>query len=219
VLLGAVTAAGACGHGHLVPAPKANLVAEAAAVDTEGGVRFVATFDDWRGLADRLPDDVTPIKIRIVNRSSEPISILYERFALRGHRGRLYRAVPAIPLAHAPLVAAMGAIKPMFAVSSFEVAARYHDAYPELPAWPHRLGRDDSYYERAYKRWNGHPPGRELCRLAMPEGVLDPGGEITGYVYFENPTSSESSLALTARLTSGRDGRPVASLEIPLRVD
>jgi hypothetical protein len=218
-ILAVAASAISCGHGRLVPAPTAQLAAEAAPVGTDAGVRLVANLDDWRGLADRLPDELTPIKIRIVNRGDEPVSILYQALTLRGHKGRVYHAVPAIPLDHARLLERTGPIRPVFAASSFDVAARYRDAYPDLRVWPRHLKRDDSYYERAYERWSGHPPGRELCRMALPEGVLEPGGEITGYVYFENPTSSESALALTAHLASGRDDRPVASIKIPLRVE
>jgi hypothetical protein len=211
----------ACSHGHLVPAKNARLVegAHGAAVDVEGGVRVVASLDDWRGVGDELPDELTPIKIRVVNHSARPITILNERFSLRGRKGHVYRAVPAIPLEHETQLAGLGPLRPFFAASNFSVAPRYHDVYPQLEAWPTPLARDESRNTRTSKRWKGHPPGRELCRMALPEGVLGPEGEITGYLYFEDPTASESTLTLDAELVSAQGPDAVASVEIPLRVD
>jgi hypothetical protein len=211
----------ACGHGRLVPAPNARSAAgmRETAVAVNGGVRMVATLDDWRGVANRMPEELTPIKVRIVNHSPHPVSIQHDRFWLKGKRGRRYRAVPAIPLDHATVLAKMGPLKPMFATSSFAVAPRYHDIYPDLEPWSAPLERNERSYAKAYARWNDSPPGRELCRMALPEGVLGPNGELTGYLYFEDPTSSENEVTLSADLVSGRDGRSVAAIRIPLRVD
>jgi hypothetical protein len=216
-----VAACFSCGHGRLIPAENARLVdgAPDVAVDVKDGVRVVASLDDWRGVAGALPDELTPIKVRVVNHSQRPITILGERFSLTGRKGHRYRAVPAIPLEHAALVAGMGPLRPFFATSNFSIAARYRDVYPQLEAWPTPLPRSDPRAERADGRWNGHPPNRELCRMALPEGVLGPEGEITGYLYFENPTGSERTLTLDADLPSAQDAGPGTSIAIPLRVD
>jgi hypothetical protein len=217
----AAAAVASCGHGRLVPAADARLMADTkdVAVAGDGGVRVVASLDDWRGLAGELPAGFTPIKLRVVNHAPRPVAVLYEHLALEGRKGRRYLAVPAIPLDHAQLLARNGPITPIFAAWKFEVAARYHDIYPALDAWPVPLTRDDQTYERAYREWNGSPPGPALRRLALPEGVLAPDGEVTGYVFFESPIGSESTLTLDADLVSDGTGDRVASIRIPLRVD
>jgi hypothetical protein len=221
-IIACVMTGASCGHGRLVPASDAQIIpdAVAAAVAIDAGVRVVASLDDWRGTTKKLPEEVTPIKIRVVNHGARPVSILYERFALEGRRGRRYRVVPAIPLTHATLLAGMGPIRPLFAASNFEVAPRYHDIYPSLDVSPAPLPRarpgddaDDG------GRWAGRAPDRELCRMELPEGVLAPEGEITGYLYFEDPTRSETALTLAADLVSDRGGDTVASIKIPLRVE
>jgi hypothetical protein len=211
----------ACGHGRLVPAKNAHLVegAQAAVVGVEGGVRVVASLDDWRGVGNGLPDELTPIKIRVVNHSGRPITILNEHFSLRGRKGHVYHAVPAIPLEHDTQLAGLGPLRPFFATTNFSVAPRYHDVYPQLEAWPSPLARSQSRRKKAARPWKEHPPGRELCRMALPEGVLGPDGEITGYLYFEDPTDSENALTLDAELVSAKGPDAVASIEIPLRVD
>jgi hypothetical protein len=217
--VGFVASAG-CGHERLEPASGARLASDTsdAVVAVDAGVRVVASLNDWRGAPTALPDEVTPIKIRVVNRGNRPVSILYENFALEGRGGRRYRVIPAIPLAHATLLAGMGPIEPLYATSNFEVAARYHDIYPSLDPWPAPLSREDRTSKETDVRWKGQAPGREVCRMELPEGVLAPEGEITGYLYFEDPTRRESLLTLDADLVSANGRDTVASIKIPLLV-
>jgi hypothetical protein len=221
LLLASTLALASCGHGRLAPGGNAELVpgAVASAVALDEGVRVVASLDDWRGTANALPDQVTPIKIRLVNHGKQPISILYEHFTLEGRGGRRYHVIPAIPLTHATLLAGMGPIRPIFAASNFEVAPRYHDIYPSFEAWPTPLPRARSGEDGVAVRWAGRAPDREICRMELPEGVLAPDGEITGYLFFEDPTRYEKALTLDADLVSERSGQTVASVKIPLQVE
>jgi hypothetical protein len=220
VFVAAALASAACAHGRLVPAPSAQVIPDApgAAVAVVGGVRVVANLGDARGLGSKLPSGITPIEIRVVNHSDRPVTILYERFTLEGPKGHRYRVVPAIPLDHASLLAGMGPIRPVFARSGFQVAPRYHDIYPQLDAWPTPLPRDPARSAEAGEHWTDHAPTREVCRMELPEGVLGPDGEITGYLYFEDPTGSERALTLDAELRADK-GDAVASLKIPLQVE
>ncbi len=217
----AASALASCAHSRLVPAEGAKLVrdGEGATLQVDDGVRFVATLDDWRGLGDKLPDDVTPIKVRIVNHSGQSIAILYERIALIGRKGKAYRALPVVPLVDDGAKGGRQEIRPIFATAKFQVAPRYSDVYPSLAPGPNRLPRDEDYYRKAYSAWHGALPSREIRRMALPEGVLAPGGELTGYLYFENPIDTESKVTLSAELPSGRTDTVVGRIDIPLRVD
>jgi hypothetical protein len=221
VLLAFMVAGTSCAHGRLVPADDADRLPDApgAAVAVAGGVRIVANLSDARGLGRELPAGLTPIEIRVVNHSDRPVTILYERFTLEAPKGRRYRVVPAIPLDHASLLAGMGPVRPVFATSRFQVAPRYHDIYPQLEAWPTPLSRDASFSRDAGERWTGQAPAREVCRMELPEGVLGPEGEITGYLYFEDPTRSEKALVLDAELLADQGGAAPTSLKIPLKVE
>jgi hypothetical protein len=222
MIVASALAGASCAHGgHLVPAAEAHRIpdAPAAAVAVAGGVRVVANLSDARGLGAELPAGITPIEIRVVNHGDRPVTILYERFTLEGPEGRRYRVVPAIPLDHASLLAGMGPIRPIFSASGFQVAPRYHDIYPQLDAWPKPLLRDARLSEDAGERWTGHAPARNVCRMELPEGVLAPDGEITGYLYFEDPTRSEQALTLDAELLADEGDAPVASVKIPLKVE
>ena len=208
----------ACGHGHLGPAKSAQIVRDMpnAAVTNSDGVRLVATFDDLRGLQRDLPDNIAAVKIRIVNHSDHDIRLLYEDFKLVGKRGRVFHALPVIPLDHGELVARVAPVRPIYATENFQVAALYHDVYPSLPPSAVPMTRDKALYDTAYRKWGGSPPG-ELLRMAMPEGSLEPAGEITGYLYFESPIGSESRLTLRATF-DGPVSQPT-TLTIPLQVD
>jgi hypothetical protein len=216
-----VVAAASCGHGRLAPGANAQLVPEVAtaAVAVDSGVRVVASLGDAGGVAKELPDQVAPIKIRVVNHGTRPVSILYDRFSLEGTRGHRYHVVPAVPLTHATLLAGLGPLQPIFSSSNFEVAARYHDIYPSLDVSPSPLPREQAGDDARASLWTGAAPNREICRMELPEGVLGPGGEITGYLYFEDPTRSETALTLVANLVSQQNGDTVASIKIPLQVE
>ncbi|HVU52208.1 MAG TPA: hypothetical protein VHL80_16030 [Polyangia bacterium] len=204
-----------------MPAAGARLVPDTTdvAYEVSDGVRVFASLDDPRGFARELPADVTPIKIRVVNHGARPVSILYDHFYLRGRRGHHYRAIPVVPLEHAKLAGTVAPLRPYFASSKFQVAARYHDVYSQLDPWPAPLLRDEGVYEQAYLSWSDHPPSREVMRMALPEGVLGPEGEITGYVYFERPARSDADLSLDAALVSARNVSEVSSVQIPLRME
>jgi hypothetical protein len=155
-VVGGLLAGGlACGHGRLLPASTARVVpgAPESAVAEQDGVRVAADADDWRGKPADLTERLTPVKVRIVNHSGKPIRILYERFALAGAHGRVYRPLPPTMLAASPGVRHGEAVQPIFASESFFVGPRLQDVYPSLTAWPRPLPRTESFYERQWRRW------------------------------------------------------------------
>ena len=172
--------------------------------------------DDWRGDPKDLADHLTPVKVRVVNRSGHPVQILYERFSLVGAGGHTYRPLPVVPLEHDGSGARL---LPFFASANFFVGPRYRDVYPSLDAWPEPLPRDDAFYQRQYRRWGQMHPTPQMMRSALPEGVLGDGGEMSGYLYFENATRHEDRVKFKVELDEGHGGEVVASVDVPLRVD
>jgi hypothetical protein len=214
--VGAVAAAG-CGHGQMVPAEAANVVpgAPTYAASEVQGVRIAAGGAAWEGRPKDLGEHLTPVKVRIVNHSGKPLRVLYEDFVLAGRRGHTYRALPVVPIDHD----ARDQLRPTFSSVNFFVGPRYHDVYPSLPAWERQLPRDETFYQRQFGRWSEDLPTSEMKRMALPEGVLADGGQITGFVYFEDATARESRLTFRAELAGDDDGETVASIEIPFEVD
>jgi hypothetical protein len=209
--------AASCGHVRVMSGTAAGVVpgAPSAAFAEGDGVRIAADGNDWTARPGDLPEHLTPVKVRIVNHSGKPLVLLYERFSLAGRHGHTYRALPLIPL-DAPT--SVGTVLPIYAADRFFVGPRLQEVYPSLLPWSEPLPRNQQLYEREYHRWSENLPTPEMRRMALPEGVLADGGQISGFLYFENATAAEKSFVFTASLQDGEDGTPVTSIEIPFRV-
>ena len=157
-----------CGHARLTPAPAAARVpgAPGAAFLVVDGIGCSADAQAWQG-GGELPDSVTPVKVRVVNSSGQPIRLLYQDFALVGAHGHKYLPVPVLPLAPD---AESTRLDPIYASSRFFIAERFHDVYQGVDAWPQRLGRDEDVYETQYRRWGRERPSSTSSGWASPKG-------------------------------------------------
>ena len=203
-----------------MPAASAHTVPgapETAAAEVQG-VRVSAEADDWDASPADLSTRLTPVKVRIVNHSGFPARIEYRQFTLVGGHGHVYRAIPVVPLNHETPVDGVGTITPIYAASKFFVAPRYHDVYPTLVPWPHPLARDDASADDRYQGWGDGLPTRAMRRMGLPEGVLADGGEISGFIYFEDATKRESRLTFRAEIDDEQQGDQLAEITIPFRV-
>jgi hypothetical protein len=214
----AMIAAAGCAHGELVPAAKAKVVpgAPTAAYSVADGVRCSANVGAWSESGDELPDSIVPVKVRIANDSGKPIRVRHEDFAFTGKTGRTYRPVPVLPLdGDVPVPT----VRPMYAATNFYVAPSFRRAYKQLEPWPSTLDRDDELYDKQFQRWGKRRPSLETIRMALPEGVLEDGGIITGFLFFESPLSRESKVTFNAEFGDGKHGDLVSSIKIPFAVE
>lgn len=204
----------------MLPAASAHTIpgAPEAAADQQAGVRVSAEGNDWNSVPADLPGRLTPVKVRIVNHSGVPIEILYQQFALKGAHGRVYQPIPLLPVDHQHPIDGAGTVNPIYSASSFYVGSKFHDIYPSLPAWPQPLARDDGFYDRQYQRWDKDLPTHAMQRMGLPEGVLADGGEISGFLYFENATRKENRLTFQAGIDGVRQGDELAEIDIPFLV-
>jgi hypothetical protein len=210
-----------CGHGRMVPGPSARVIPDAPnfAVVEHDGLRVSASGDDWNVPPEDLGTVLSPVRVRIVNHTGHSLRLLLGRFSLVGAHGRVYRPLPPIPLFHESPQDALGVVRPYFVPASFFVRVAYRDVYPSIPPWPVRLAADDQFYQQQYALWSEGLPTREMQRRALPEGVLADGGEIAGFVYFENATRREGKLSLKIDLRDGDSDAEVTSAAIPFRVE
>jgi hypothetical protein len=205
-----------CGHGSLVPAPSAKVISGApnAAFLEIAGVSCSADTGAWPERAAKPPDGVVPVKVRVRNQSGKPIRLLAEDFVLLGKSGQKYRPIPVLPLdAENP-----PRLTPVFASVKFYVAPRFRAAYPTLEPWSSGLERDQALYDRQFDRWGKRRPTLQMIRMALPEGVLEDGGLISGFLYFESPLEDEDRVTFQADFVPGEGSGTVASIEIPFRV-
>ncbi len=93
-------------------------------------------------------------------------------------------------------------------------AFRYYDPWPYGWAEPPYYGTyvypwNDSYYPGT--------PSNDVLRLGLPEGVVRAGGQISGFLYFQNASQRANNLRLTWTVR-GPDGKTVAVLHVPFVV-
>lgn len=78
------------------------------------------------------------------------------------------------------------------------------------------LDRDLDYYNTYYARWRKPLPTQEMVARALPEGVLQPGGKASGFLYFERVDEDLGLVHFRGRLVNAGDGSQLGVVEIPL---
>lgn len=91
------------------------------------------------------------------------------------------------------------------------------------PFWPVYTGPVYPYYPYPHTYvhvWAGPSYPRvtdDVRRVALPEGVIKAGGEVSGFVYFQNALARSDRLELTWHARTA-DGKKLATLKIPFVV-
>ena len=226
LLAASATALAACsGPGtQLDPAPGATTIGTETAVDRVRGVRMTAETGAWEGLAS-VKTEVTPIRVTIENGSAAPLRLRYNEFALVGSDGRRYAALPPYGVegevdtprlagTYAPVTA------PGFTYSGFRVAPYYGSLYPTLTAYNDPFHYDRVYYDRYYPAYRDiELPTQTMVREVLPEGVIDPGGRVSGFLYFERVDPASARVRFRADLADARTGEQFGEITIPFVVE
>jgi hypothetical protein len=215
----ALLAAPACAHRRPEVAVTAQAIPatpgpEVAVVNADG-VRIYTSGDAWNGIPASLGSTVTPLAVRIENHSGGPIRLVYERFALVTAGGREFHPLPLLPLTAS---SAVGPLQPTFQPAGFFVAPRFAAAYGSLPRWHAALPRDESLYRLDYRQWPAGLPSQDMILKGLPEGVLEDGGSISGFLYFDHQARDYHEVTFRADFTAGDWERRVALIEIPFRI-
>lgn len=213
----ALLAALACaGPVDLVVAPEAEPApgrGEAALAHADG-VRLVTRAGAWVG-EPGVRQHVTPIHVALLNDGAVPLRIRYDQFALVAENGRRYSALPPFEIEGRIRVPRPAG---SFSATGFHVAPHHHRFFPHLgvaTGFPH----DPFWYDHYYDRWEAVSlPTAEMLLLALPEGMLDPGGSLEGYLYFERLEPGHEGVVFRADLVSAA-GDSFAELRIPYRAE
>ena len=70
-------------------------------------------------------------------------------------------------------------------------------------------------WDAAVYRTHRVAPSQDVLGMGLPQGVVKPGGQVSGFVYFQRPAPEVHQLRLMWTATTP-DGRPVARLDAPL---
>lgn len=209
----------------LNPAPAANQVGgmQDAAVSEVDGVNVLVQADEWPGDVS-VRNYVLPVRVVIENNSDAPVRLRYNEFALVGTDGTRYSAIPPFGVDGAiqepELVDGYTPIgSPAFTYSGFEVAPYHAPMYPGMTAYGSPFTYDPVYYDRYYTYWERiELPTTRMLSLALPEGVIQPGGSVSGYLYFEKLDDDVERVRFRADLVAAGEGAMFGEVSIPFTV-
>jgi hypothetical protein len=220
--------AGCAGEPQLVPAPGAERVSPGGsiAVTSASDVTVTVDPDAWRGSV-QIGNAVTPMHVKIENQSDNKLRIRYSDFAMIAGNGDRYAALPPYDIrgtvaGPAPARGYSPVDRLGFTYDGFYVAPFYRFIYPGLAVYDgHPFLFDPLYYEHYYPYWRQarvELPTAEMLRFALPEGMLEEGGVLAGFLYFEPVDAEVSPVTFQADVVDIVSGKMIATLEIPFVV-
>lgn len=213
VILGLAVALGGCAT-VLRPAPEAvRVVGRAdAALGADAGVTIVASADAWRGYPGELDDVVTPMLLTFTNDSDRRLALRYEALGLVTPGGVLYAAVPPFEVTGVVYEAVeqgdiAGGFTPYYHYSWYPGGSIYGGSLMYRP------------YPGPYTALERVPmPSGDMVQKALPEGVIAPGGRVSGFVFFEK-VEDVRRVTFVARLIDAGTGEQFGEVALPFVVE
>lgn len=209
---------------------------EGPAAASLSGVHVRVDGDAWRGEPARLPEVVTPVKVTIENSSGRPMRIAYLDLSLDGKKH--YRALPLVshdvPLSVRQNAPALRLVvnepvapeapadpqrpKPRFQSKGFFVAQFYKKQYPAYEPWPRSINTRSPTESISNALLAANLPSADMVADGLPEGVLESGGMVSGYLFFDRVEPKETRVNFNLRLTDPDSTEQFGQITIPLAV-
>ena len=177
------------------------------------GVEVSARMGAWTGAPDML-DVITPVQVRVDNGSGRYLRLRLADFAVVSLAGS-HAAVlqPNVGPAPAALYA------PRFVAYGLLTAPTDAAVYPNVREWAGWFPRDAQQELTAARAWpDARMPTPEMRSLALPDGVLQPGGSSEGFVYVVRPAAQEPGARLRFDLVDAESGKVFGTATVPLGV-
>jgi hypothetical protein len=215
--------AGCIPEARLQPLPEARPLAgdTSAAVAEAHGVRLVADGAAWDGYPKNLERRLTPVEVRLENHSGRALSIRYELFDVEGGTRFHYSAIPPLSLDEATdngsLVCTASYPRRSYRWGWY---GRGWEPRPwRRPEWSNPFY--DPYYDpfyHPYVRCEEPLPTKDMLEQALPEGKLEDGGTVAGFLFFQGIAEREKQVTLQAQLVDASTGEHFGRLSIPFQV-
>jgi hypothetical protein len=209
-----------CAHREgLVPAPQATVIPgqPTVAYDQRSGVEVLINGDAWRSNPRDLDKVMTPVRVTIQNRSDTPIRVSYKAFALETPANVRMNPLPPFSMRTAGPARTAIVADPAFDYDRFYLPSFYAPYYPTMRTWASAFPYDPGFYDRGFVEWRVELPTEDMLRMALPEGVIDPGGSLSGFLYFPDvPPKERGVFTLHADFPKEQGGHSLASVQIPL---
>lgn len=209
----------ACAGAQLEPAPEAYEIPGVGlgAADRVADVRVEARVDAWVGRPRQLAEEVTPVLVRLENESSRELRVRFDDFSLADDAGRSYGALPPFEIDAESAEPIRGYTPSLL---GFRVAPYLEPHFPHARVHS-GFRHDPDYYGTLQPRLRDRQlPTRDMLAHALPEGVVDPGGAISGFVYFEKIDGRvRGQVDFRFTLVGARTGESFGLAKVPFRVE
>ncbi len=209
----------ACAGQELRPAPEATPAAlrGEAAVAADAGVQVAASTGAWQARPFDLETELTPVLVEILNQSSRPLRIGYEAFWFSSQTDGSYAALPPYSIEEQVVRPVPGG-QPYYPFRSFGGAPYLRSYYPMLGIYSGPFAFSDGYYGTYLPVWSGYRrielPTEDMLERALPEGVVEPGGRVGGFLYFQR-IKGAAPFNFNADLIDARTGERFGGIAIP----
>ncbi|MCI0572602.1 MAG: hypothetical protein L0Y66_17755 [Myxococcaceae bacterium] len=210
---------------QLIPDPDIILDAEAATAEGEG-VRLLVDADAWRGNPPDLESVLVPLLVQVENRSGRPLRLTHGNFVLVGDSGFRFAALPPFDAGGEQHAEGVIDRRPLVRIrGSFTWGFGWGPYGPYSP-WGFGGPWGFGPWWGPWGGWGAWTvpvvveplPTRDMVRRALPEGTLEDGGTMSGFLYFPDVGTHEQRVELVATLTDARRDKAFGTLRIPFRV-
>jgi hypothetical protein len=158
------------------------------------------------------------MRVRIENDSKRPLRVRYDDLALVAADGTRYNALPPFQI-EGGVYERVYPVAPGFHHDRFYIAPHHSRHFPSFGPPYGPFDHDPFVYGHYFRYWDRvELPTARMLELAIPEGVVEPGGMLEGFVYFEPIDPSENDAVLRFDLVDARAGAQFAEARIPFEV-
>lgn len=204
------------------PAAGEEVQLEETAEAATSGIEVKATVKSWPGEA-FIKKEVTPVRISIDNGSADAsVDVSYKRFRLVEDDGDQRAALPPFEIEGEAPEVRVGA---EYEVIDYDWVGTEYDVYNVYdPIYGDDVVVSDvdwvyepDYYVDHYTYWADTPlPSTEMLVLALPEGVVKPGGTLQGWMYFEEVDATAEAVTLKVDLVDPNTDEKLGEIELEL---
>ncbi len=219
-----------------------------AAFAEVSGVKLIVAGDAWDADPKNLPTVLTPVKVTLDNQSGRPLKVNYDQFKLSGASGFTYSAIPPmqarVVLSQVPrsdrkgeivlasyqqenpsgqtgggqLKQAAAPVQSRVVADRFFVAPHFAWYYPGWSAWQYPFAYDPFYYDRLMAYLPKELPTKDMLAEALPAGVLQIGGRVSGFVYFQGISDRETRVKFEMDLVDAANSEAFGHVSLPFEV-
>lgn len=223
VLAAAALAAAACAEpGPRPPAEAAPAFLHGeSAVAQQAGVQVAASTRAWEGSPAALETELTPVLVNILNDSRRPVRIGYESFRFTSEAETLYSPLPPYRI-EVEVVQPVSAGRPYYTYAGFRGAPYLRAYFPQVAAYEGSFAFDDGYYGAHAPAWSRYQslglPSEDMLARALPEGVLESGGRVGGFLYFPR-LEGRGPFAFSFNLMDAESGVRIGVITMPFAAE